>query len=256
MVKMTLGCDPEFFLVKRGNYARVSAHDKIPGNKREPHKLPNGGAVQADGTAIEFNTEPATTSKEFADNIESCLNDIRKMIPSSYLFYFHPVVKYPDKTFEVIPEHAKELGCDPDYDAYTLEANPRPVPPDPNIRTGAGHLHIGWNAKQEDVYQKSYLEECAYLIKHLDIRLYPEVFRWSRDKDEDLRREVYGKKGAFRPKKYGVEYRSLSNSWLGGGRELWMNIFDSVEDQFNCLVQHKFRTHWWSKNNYHTHKYM
>lgn len=256
MVKMTLGCDPEFFLVKAGNYARVSAHDKVPGNKANPHKLPNGGAVQADGTAIEFNTEPATTAKEFADNIQSCLNDIRKMVSTEYTFYFHPVVKYPNKVFEAIPDNAKELGCDPDYNAYTLEANPRPVPPDPNIRTGAGHLHIGWDAKQEDVYHREYLEECAYIVKHLDMRLYPEVFRWSRSADEDLRRKVYGMQGAFRPKKYGVEYRPLSNSWLGGGEELWKEIFNSTHDVFEGLVHRKMRSHWWMKNNYELNKYM
>jgi hypothetical protein len=35
------------------------------------------------------------------------------------------------------------------------------------------------------------------------------------DKKGAKRRGLYGKRGAYRPKSYGVEYRTLSNFWVG-----------------------------------------
>ena len=44
--------------------------------------------------------------------------------------------------------------------------------------------------------------------------------------DEDTqRRELYGQAGCFRPKPYGVEYRTLSNYWLKS-RELMTKIYE------------------------------
>lgn len=240
MVKMMLGCDPEFFLRRKGNKHQVSAHNLVPGTKREPHKLPNGGAVQADGTAVEFNTEPADNGKMFADNVMSCLNDIRKMIDSKYEFVFKPVVEYGVKTYDKIPDNSKELGCDPDYNAYTLVANERPVPPRERMRTGAGHLHIGWVDGVKDPHNEHHMNDCAFMVKKLDGTLYYHAIRhWASGPDEALRRRVYGKLGAFRPKPFGVEYRSLSNTWLQGGPVLYTHIYEYTYQVFLNAVENK-----------------
>lgn len=245
MNKMTLGCDPEFFLKYRTTGHRVSAHDIVPGTKAQPHKLPNGGSVQADGTAVEFNTEPATSAKEFADNVESCLSDIRKMVPMKYSFCFTPVVKYGEQTFKKIPEDAKRLGCDPDYNAYTMLPNDVPVPPHERIRTGAGHLHIGWLNGDEmvkDPHVPDHMEDCAYLVRKLDDTLFYQASNmWARTSAEAVRRKVYGKKGAFRPKPFGVEYRPLSNSWVGYSRGLYVYLFEFVNNVFSKAIDPQYK---------------
>jgi hypothetical protein len=239
---LTLGCDPEFFLRHRVTHHKVSAHDKVPGTKRDPHPLPNGGSVQADGTAIEFNTEPATNDAMFHDNVMSCLNDIRKMVPQKFEFCFIPCVEYGPRSYERIPDDAKVLGCDPDYNAYSLQANERPVPPRERLRTGAGHIHIGWTNGIEDVHAHSHMEDCAFFVKKLDATLYWDAGAyWAKGKDEDLRRKVYGAMGAFRPKSFGVEYRSLSNSWLGAGRFVHSFIYKEVQSVFNRAMDPKGR---------------
>lgn len=242
--KMSLGCDPEFFLRHRTTKHNVSAHDKVPGTKKNPHRLPNGGSVQADGTAIEFNTEPAYTKKQFSDNILSCLNDIRKMVDSKYEFMFKPVVHYGAATYDRIPDNAKELGCNPDYDAYTLNANDPPKPPaeHPTMRTGAGHIHIGWGVNHDDPHNRNHMEDCAYFVKQLDSTLYQDACNWwAYSMDELLRRRVYGKKGAFRPKPFGAEYRSLSNSWLAHGAGMYEYIFTRTEYVFNRAMDAKYK---------------
>ena len=245
--KMSLGSDPEFFLRNRATKHNVSAHDKVPGTKANPYRLPNGGSVQADGTAIEFNTEPAYTKKQFSDNILSCLNDIRKMVDNKYEFMFKPVVHYGAATYDRIPDNAKELGCNPDYDAYTLRANDPPKPPaeHPTMRTGAGHLHIGWTDGIKDVHERNHMEDCAYFVKLLDQSIYQDAAAyWAYSNEEMLRRRVYGKKGAFRPKPFGVEYRSLSNSWLAYGVEMHHYIFERIEDKFNHAMDSTYKQYY------------
>lgn len=49
------------------------------------------------------------------------------------------------------------------------------------------------------------------IVKQLDYYLGVPSLLWDND---PRRRLLYGKAGAFRPKPYGLEYRTLSNRWL------------------------------------------
>jgi hypothetical protein len=207
--KILLGADPELFMKNPNSGAFVSAHGLVPGTKREPHKVPYG-AVQIDGTALEFNIDPASDVNQFVHNIQTVQKIIASYVPG-YNVVAEPVATYAEDYFKwEVPGSAKELGCDPDYCGWTLDVNPRPEPGNRPIRTAAGHIHIGWT-NGADVYDKNHFEQCARIARQMDYYLGVHSLLWDKD---GTRRELYGKAGAFRPKSYGVEYRVLSNRWL------------------------------------------
>jgi len=220
-----VGADPEFFLKKGNQY--VSAHNVVPGSKLYPYDLLQG-AVQADGTAVEFNIAPAISSDQFVSHIDRTLAQIRAIVPRELEFDFQPSVLYPQEYFDSLPQNSKDLGCDPDYDAYTGRPNPRPVNPAfPTLRTGAGHIHIGWT-KDADPLSKSHMWDCCQLVKLFDGYFPLAAKVWDKD---NLRKSLYGRSGAFRPKPYGLEYRVLSNAWVKYPK-LWPWIFDSAQYLF------------------------
>ena len=214
-MKILLGADPELF-IRRKDKVRVfePAFGKIPGTKEEPVPLPSGGAVQLDGMAAEFNIKPATTPKAFARNIAKAIKDIKKLyVPEDMELLAVPVATFNKKVLDSMPEHVKELGCNPDFNAWEKgSVNPRPDAADVNFRTGAGHVHIGWT-KDAKIDSKQHIEDCCAIVAMLDVTLGSlSTYTW--DKKGAKRRQLYGNAGAMRIKPYGVEYRVLSNAWV------------------------------------------
>ena len=224
--QLKLGADPEQFLRKDGSF--VSAHGLIPGTKENPHVV-EGGAVQVDGMAVEFNISPSTTLAEFKANIALVTEQLGRML-EGYEVVSTPVAHFSAEYMASQPEEALELGCDPDFDAYTGEANERP-----NgkvlFRTAGGHVHVGWTTDAPKDHPE-HLEACQMLARELDFFLgIPSLF-WDR---EDSRRSMYGKAGAFRSKSYGMEYRSLSNAWLTDSRLIDF-VFTQTKKAFEKLA--------------------
>ena len=204
-MKITLGADPELFVTQKGKFR--SAYGLIPGTKKDPFKV-DCGAVQRDGMAAEFNIDPVDNEDDWVKNITTVMDQLKAMVPK-HEFALVPSCKFHGSHFKNQPDEAKELGCDPDFNAYTLETNPRP---DNNttLRTAAGHVHVGF-CEGADVTSPEHMQRCATLVKQLDCYLGLPSLLWDND---TKRRSMYGKAGAFRPKPYGVEYRVLSNAWL------------------------------------------
>lgn len=207
-MEILIGADPEFFLRDKETGKFVSAYGMIEGTKKDPQKVENG-AVQVDGMALEFNIDPARTEDEFVRNIYSVLEQLHKMIPDKYEFVFESVAHFDKDYIRNQPEVARQLGCEPDFNAYTHKPNPTP---DANVdfRTASGHIHVGWTNGQ-DVADPEHIEACEMLVEQLDsyIGLASVVLD-----PVSIRRSLYGKAGAYRPKPYGVEYRTPSNTWL------------------------------------------
>lgn len=201
-----LGSDPEMFVKRDGEF--ISAHGMIEGTKKKPYVVRHG-AVQVDGMALEYNTDPATTLKQWETAHVAVQEQMLGLIAPDLTLEATPTAFFSKEVFNTAPEEAKILGCEPDYNAYTERINGKPNGK-VKFRTGAGHIHIGWT-DDADIKSDFHLGECYALAKMLDFHLgIPSMLL---DGDTN-RRQLYGAAGCFRPKSYGMEYRTLSNFWI------------------------------------------
>lgn len=230
-LKISIGADPELFCRNKTTGLFVSAHDKIPGTKDQPHKVPLG-AVQVDGVAAEFNIDPSYSAKEFLLNIETVQTQLQNFAGEDLELVAEPTVEFSSDYFKSLPDSVRELGCNPDFNAWTGQVNDKPDGDSTTMRTGAGHIHIGW-CNGVDPSDPVHFEDCRIVTKQLDYYLGMYSLMWDSD---TKRRSLYGKAGAFRPKPYGVEYRSLSNVWLRSPRlQSW--IWNSTYRALIALIQ-------------------
>lgn len=216
----SLGCDPELFLATNVGRLRASC-GLIGGTKQAPQPLEDlgpGFAIQEDNVAVEFNIPPATSKREFVTSVSKAMKFIGDGIHTGLGLVIIPssAESFPDD--ELTHPAAKEFGCDPDYNAWTGSVNPKPRAQDPNLRSCGGHVHVGYDKRIAP----------SYLIRCMDLFLgVPSVLM---DKGE-LRKQLYGKAGAYRDKEYGVEYRTLSNFWVFSPKlEAW--VWESTEKAF------------------------
>lgn len=234
-----IGADPELFMQNPNTGEFISASDyaclaRIPGTKYEPFKVPYG-AVQIDGTALEFNIDPAKTVDEFVGYIRSVRKTLTEMVPG-YNVLAVPVARFDANYFKFeVPTSAQELGCNPDYNGWSEDMNPRPDSAGEPMRTASGHLHIGWTEGQ-DIEDKDYFLKCCKFARQLDYYLGMYSLLWDKD---GTRRQLYGKAGAFRPKSYGMEYRVLSNRWLDS-EPLMRWVYNTVQ----CAMADAFHNNW------------
>lgn len=231
-----IGADPELFVQNVETGVFISAHDLVPGSKFAPERV-NKGAIQPDGVAAEFNIAPAVTGEEFSDNIRIVLLQLHDTVTKNakdrlltdVQLKVIPTADFDSQYFALLPSRARELGCTPDYDAYLARANAPPKTKE-SFRTGAGHIHVGWS-ENEDPNDDSHWWDCLQATKQLDASLYFTSLLWDND---NRRRKLYGKIGAFRPKHYGVEYRPLSNMWVADP-DLHVFIFRTAHRSMELL---------------------
>jgi len=211
-MKILLGADPEIFVRERATGELASAHGLVKGDKKNPFPVPLG-AVQVDGMALEFNIDPAEEG-DFERNITSVMRTLEKMCPK-YDLVPEAVAHFGHDLIQAQPFEARELGCEPDFNAWDDGRPNNPPNIDTPFRTGAGHIHIGW-CEDVDNNHWEHIEACHMVCKQLDFLLALPALLFDTGGKE--RRELYGAAGAYRPKSYGVEYRTLSNFWISEPR--------------------------------------
>lgn len=230
-MKLTIGADPETFVTDEDGKI-ICAHGLVPGTKEEPY-IVEGGALQVDGMALEFNIDPVPLVKGGSEAFCSAIFSVKKILlatagKAQSKVSYH---KFPKEYFDAQPEEAKEMGCDPDQNAWTEVDNPGP-PEGLTSRAVGGHIHIGWG-EGFDIRDEDHVSMCREIVKQLDVIL--GLNSVLEDKGTE-RRKLYGSAGSFRPKPYGVEYRSLSNYWIFD-KDLCAKVYDRCYQAVTDLIE-------------------
>lgn len=230
--RVMVGADPEFFVKKDDKF--ISGHGFPCGSKEKPRKTGHGH-VQNDGLALELNVWPAFTRTGFLQNFRGVVYDLAEIVSqwdrNAYIVA-ESVAPFSAEYLKKLPDHVSALGCNPDFNAYSLEANETPNKDVP-FRTGAGHIHIGWTNNAEGM---EHFFKCAELVKQLDYTIGLRTLLFD---SEPRRRMLYGKAGAFRAKPYGCEYRVPSNAWCQS-EELAGMMFDGVHTAIELLNEGRY----------------
>lgn len=198
--------------------------------------------IQNDGTALEINTTPMATEDAFVANFDNSFKELQDLLQKKDDRAFPvitPVAYFGKKCLESVPKEVRRLGCRPDYCAWTEELNPEPDGDKIDYRTASGHIHLGWTENAKVMSEKHFLE-CSELVRELDYYVGCMSLLWDMD---DTRRKVYGRAGAFRPKAYGLEYRTLSNAWCRR-KSLARTVFKQTKRCFDHWYGVKMKT--WS----------
>lgn len=209
---VTLGADPELFL-QDANNRFISSIGKFGGTKETPRPLGNikGMAVQEDNVAVEFNIPPDRTCNKFIKNIQTALHLIEEEAKNLNL----KLAIVPSAEFDaeqLATPQAKHFGCDPDWNVWSMQENPRPRTANKALRSAGGHIHI------------AYMKDRIGLGRACDLFLGCPSIMFDPDQH---RRLLYGKAGAIRQKDYGIEYRTLSNFWIKSPKLMEM-VFSQV----------------------------
>jgi hypothetical protein len=221
----TLGADPELFVTDGKTGKIVPVCGKLGGTKALPQWIPglaDGYMFQEDNVALEFNIPPQTSQAHFSAAIARAVQSVQVLAAkaglSVYMFQGSshrfrkdqldntPLIETPD--LKKIPQ-AHIIGCDPDWCAYGANIDDDPVKRKAfdiealgTVRHVGGHLHFGYNKELCPEHIFARLVDAFVYLPHLH------------QDSQTTRRAFYGKAGLYRPKSYGVEYRSMSNFWV------------------------------------------
>lgn len=230
---LTVGTDPEMFLYSNKLKKYFPACGLIGGNKENPLPISSEGhAIQEDNVMAEFCIPPCKNAEDFKRHIafvKDYINDT--ILKGLKVKVTNEIGELEEQDIELVckcdasaefdpqdlqSEQAQMFGCDPDYNAYTGEPNVVERQ-NPFLRSCGGHIHIG--------YDNPDFETNIKIIKALDLFLGLGSVMLDPD---NKRRELYGKAGAYRLKKYGAEYRVTSNFFLNN-EDLMDFVFWAVE---------------------------
>ncbi len=231
-VSVSLGCDPELFLMRDGKV--IGSERLIPkegltvslGYKRNEkgeyerndkgeHVLEIIPVVVRDGVQVELHPFAANCRQEVCNQISRCFKYLKKAIDeekkgilrtkTKATVSFDVTVEVSEKEMKALGPESRKLGCMPSESAYG-EPSLNLAGTVPLVRSAGGHIHLG--------FDKSKLKDMDEAVKIFDIIVGNTCVLIDRDPGNVARRKMYGRAGEYRLPAHGLEYRVLSNFWL------------------------------------------
>ena len=136
---VTIGADPELFIINEKTNKVVSSIGIIPGEKGNPYvgeDMPEGFGVETDNILAEFNIPPVTNKSAFINNIEYMKGYINRFVKNinSDLGILCSASEIVDED-QLKSKQAQRFGCDPDYNVYSESMNEKPEGTKTNLRS-------------------------------------------------------------------------------------------------------------------------
>lgn len=229
--RATIGADPEMFVMDRATASIIPICGRIGGTKLAPKRMrpdwPETYSLQEDNVMLEFNVPPSTSVLEFQSSMKHATDHIAGLLQSKGLVAYTNLTEclFDTATLAKFPQ-AMEFGCSPDFSAYDHGAPNKMVDKkalvqkDKEWRFCGGHVHVGYEAKIPPFAVAGLLDIALGL---------PSIG----EDNQKERRKYYGTAGRYRPTKYGIEYRVLSNYWI------WSNsMTDRIARRVFTLTAH------------------
>jgi hypothetical protein len=214
----TSGWDPEIFVVDEKQQL-IPAFSFLP-PKSKPLKTGSDhcygqghpGDVYYDGFQAEFTTHAGSCHGYGIDYIRGgmmkVLQAARVNTPKAKLSIKN-VFHVPQRFLLEATDDQVGLGCKPSLNVYGRDSFMTPDPRMLPIRVAGGHIHFGF------ADPPSMKKEIPGRIKAMDRILGLMTVAMFDEIDDPVRREFYGRAGEYRETRYGLEYRVLSNAWMG-----------------------------------------
>jgi hypothetical protein len=231
---INLGCDPEFFFENPAG--EIVGSEKILAKKAGHY---NGDSeCVVDGVQAEINPTPSNCRESLANQICYCFRNLKATLEQKGLKFavrVDPLVDITQAELDSLSADSRVFGCAPSVNVYTEgEDKTSKIKVDAATylkRSAGGHLHLGnyyqsFLSQQYDTYEYRDTHNCAkrtekalkemadVMVPILDIVVGNTCVLMDRCEGNKERRANYGRVGEYRIKKYGLEYRSLSNFWL------------------------------------------
>lgn len=227
---MKLGIEIELFVLDNDGRPRVPHW--VPFTKEEPEAVAIDGyafVVHKDGPCIEVACPPVTSPAEY-DRVKALGLDAAALVASRgapfpiTLDFRSPAYVFSQAELD-LDAYASVMGCDESYSVYP---DSHPTPEGYGNRSRFGGMHVSIETDNPTPLL------AAKLDRYLGLHSVRYIETGYPDRNAE-RRQYYGRPGEYRIKDFGIEYRTLPNTFAVVDGD---TVFDLVEK----ALAHDLRT--------------